>query len=139
MRKFHAELFFSKFLREEYVINQNEINRPKEYIHRIVKYSKGFLEFSNEEALELFITEKFIEALKAWANQYVEIEELDHSDEQLETQGILLKDDNISFDGRLSYSRFYKIISDEGEAMNDPATWIFNDKNFMLNILLYHI
>ena len=129
LRKFHAELFFSKFQREEYVISQNEINRPQEYIHRIVKFSKGFLEFSNEDALEFVITEKFCEALNAWANQYIEIEELDHSDENLETQGIILNEDDISFDGRLSYSRFYKIISDEGESMNDPATWKFNDKN----------
>jgi len=129
LRKFHAELLLSKFYNKERVIHKNELNRPDLYIKRIVKFSKGFLEFLNEDELEIGLTDLFFETIAEWNDQYSEIEELDHSDENLSNQGIIIDDDYISFDGKLSYSRFYKVITDEGESMNDPKAWSFNDKN----------
>ena len=129
IRKFHAELLLSKFLRQERVLSMKEINRPMEYMLRIVKYSKGFLSFINEEAGEIELTSNFFLAMEGWHKQYQEIEELDHSDSNLLEQGILLTDDGLTFDGKLTYSRFYKVISDEGESMNDPNDWKFNDQN----------
>ena len=67
--------------------------------------------------------------MEAWHKQYHELEELDHSDENLLEQGIILDNEGVSFDGKLTYSRFYKVISDEGESMNDPEIWHFNDEN----------
>ncbi len=129
IRKFHAELLLNKFNYEEKVINKGEINRPDSYIKRMVKFSKGWLEFINVEALEIQITDEFFGRISVWKKQYTNVTELDHSDDNLAEQGILMKDDGLTFDGRLIYSRFYKIISDEGESMNDPRTWEFNDKN----------
>jgi len=129
LRKFHAEMFLAKFNSGERVLSSDDINRPEEYIKRIVKYSKGFLTFINEEALEIKLTDNFFLQMEGWKSQYQEIEELDHSDENLLDQGIILTDDSVSFDGRLSYSRFYKVISDEGESMNNPDEWVFNSEN----------
>lgn len=129
IRKFHAELLAKKYIYKEKVLSADEIMRPDDYIHRMVKYSKGFIEFINEEKLELKLTTQFFDAMDAWHKQYTLVEELDYKDENLLEQGILIKDDKISFDGRLTYSRFYKVISDEGENMNDPESWTFNDKN----------
>ena len=128
IRKFHAELLYTKYKRGERVLNQKEINRPAEYIQRFVRFSKGFVEFINEDALEMEIKQDFFDACEEWEKQYIEYEELDHSDENLEKQGISMIGGNIVFDGRLIYSRFHKIISDEGEAMNDPRFWKFNEK-----------
>jgi len=105
------------------------LNRPVEYINRIVKFSKGFLEYIDEEACEIRITETFFTRMEGWHKQYSDIEELDHSDENLLEQGIIANEHGISFDGRLTYSRFYKVISDEGESMNNPEEWQFNDKD----------
>jgi len=133
IRKFHAELLFSKYINQETVISMSEIDRPKEYLDRMVKYSKGYLEYINEDAGEIQIKKEFFEACQKWENQYNDVEELDHSDENLSEQGILIKDDTISFNGKLVYSRFYKIISDETESMNDPNHWTFNDKDIELH------
>jgi len=133
LRKFHAEILLAKFLNQERVINKNEFSRPIEYINRIVKYSKGYLEFIDEEACEIKLTDAFFDRLTAWHSQYSDIEELDQSDENLLEQGIIATDDGISFDGKLTYSRFYKVISDEGEGMNDPETWNFNDKDISMH------
>lgn len=122
-------MLLGKFLNSERVLNLNEINRPLEYLKRIVKFSKGFLTFINEEAGEVKITDNFFLRMEGWQKQYQEIEELDHSDENLLEQGILLSDTGLTFNGKLSYSRFYKVISDEGESMNDPNDWVFNDKD----------
>jgi hypothetical protein len=132
IRKFHAELLVSKYLLREKVIASSEIDRPKEYIDRVVKYSKGFIEYANEGEGELFLTELFFETLGRWHRQYSEIEELDHSEENLIDQGIIATEENITFDKRLIYSRFHKLVSDEGEAMNDPVHWLFNDENIDL-------
>lgn len=129
LRKFHAELLLSKFNNGERVLNAKDFNRPVEYINRIVKFSKGYLEYIDEENCEIKITDTFFLRMEAWYKQYSDVEELDHSDENLLEQGIIIEDDKITFDGRLSYSRFYKVISDEGESMNDPEDWAFNDKN----------
>jgi len=128
IRKWHAEILYSKFVSKENLLCKEEISRPEDYIKRMVKLSKGFIEFINEEKFEMRLTDLFFETMASWARQYADLDELDHSDENLEQQGIIVKDDNITFDGRLTYSRFYKIISDEGESMNDPAQWVFNDK-----------
>jgi hypothetical protein len=133
IRKFHAELLYNKYLNSETVISKEEIDRPQEYLDRMVKYSKGFLEYINEEAGEIKINPIFFETCKKWERQYNSVEELDHSDENLAEQGIIIKDDFISFDGNLVYSRFYKIISDESESMNDPKHWVFNDKNIEIH------
>ena len=114
IRKFHAEILLTKFLNSEKVLNQNEIDRPVEYIRRMVKYSKGYLAFIDEEACEIKLTQAFFDKMTAWHQQYSDIEELDQSDENLLEQGIIANDKGISFDGRLTYSRFYKVISDEG-------------------------
>lgn len=132
LRKFHAEILLSKYLAGERVLNQKELNRPYEYIHRIVKFSKGFLEFIDEEACEIRITDAFFDRMDSWHKQYSDVEELDHSDENLLEQGIVMDEEGITFDGRLTYSRFYKVISDEGESMNNPEQWRFNDKNINL-------
>ena len=129
IRKFHAELLLAKILNEEYVISKEEFNRNEDYIKRIIKFSKGYLKFINEEALEVEITKLFVVRVQNWIKQYTEVEELDHSDEGLEDQGIIIDGDQITFDGKLSYSRFYKIISDEGEAMNNPKDWVYSEKN----------
>ena len=129
IRKFHAELFLTKYFNKERIISMNEINRPKEYLDRMVKYSKGYLEYINEEAGEIKITDAFYLRIEAWLKQYLEVEELDESDENLLEQGIIITDDGITFDGKLTYSRFYKVISDEGESMNNPKDWIFNAEN----------
>jgi len=106
-----------------------KIARPEGYIHRMVKFSKGFIEFINEDELEMKLTDAFFTQMEKWRKQYSGIDELDHSDENLEEQGIIVDDDNISFNGKLTYSRFYKIVSDEGESMNDPKQWKFNAKD----------
>jgi len=133
LRKFHAEILLTKFLNNETVLSQIELNRPPDYLKRIVKYSKGFLKFLNEEEGEMEITKEFFTQMRSWYKQFTDVEDLDHSDLNLEEQGILLRDDSISFDGRLTYSRFYKVVSDEGEGMNDPKHWAFNDKNIELH------
>ena len=127
IRKFHAELLLKKHQYEERVLNKDELQRPAEYIKRIVKYSKGWLKFINEEALEIELTQEFFDAVDIWTKQYSNFSELDHSDENLESQGILIDGDNITFNGKLMYSRFFKIVSDESEAMNDPNQWKFNN------------
>ena len=129
IRKFHAELLLAKYLGGERVLNQGDLDRPIEYIKRIVHFSKGFLKFIDEEKGEVEITDLFFLQMEGWHKQYSDIEELDHSDTNLLEQGINITEDGISFDGKLIYSRFYKVISDEGESMNTPQTWIFNDKN----------
>lgn len=103
------------------------MNRPKEYVDRMVKYSKGFLEYINEDNMEIQLTIPFLEQMTQWFTQYSNVEELDHSDENLKEQGIHLQEDVIRFDGKLSYSRFYKIISDEAESMNDQRLWLYSD------------
>ena len=123
------ELLLTKFKSQERVLSKEEVARPAGYIQRMVKFSKGFIEFINEEALEMKLTDTFFDQMDRWNKQYSDIDELDHSDENLEEQGILIdEEESISFDGRLTYSRFYKIVSDEGESMNDPKLWAFNDK-----------
>lgn len=129
IRKFHAELLATKYRISEKVLNAEELKRPDAYVKRMVKYSKGFLEFINEEALEMKLTDIFFSQMSLWTRQYIDIEELDDDDETLEEQGIIVKDDNITFDGKLTYSKFYKLVSDEGEGMNDPETWLFNNVN----------
>ena len=129
IRKFHAEKLISKYKNGERVLNQDDFSKPKEYIKRIVRYSQGFLKYIDEEACEIEITKTFFDKVAQWEQRYSDIEELDHSDENLEKQGIILRDDSITFDGNLSYSRFYKVISDEGESMNNPEEWLFNDIN----------
>ena len=129
IRKFHAELLATKYRLGEKVLSKDEIKRPDDYIKRMVKFSKGFLEFINEEALEIKLTDSFFDSMDVWKRQYIELEELDHSDANLGDQGIIVTDDNITFDGKLTYSRFYKVVSDEGESMNNPESWLFNDKN----------
>lgn len=129
IRKFHAEMLLGKYLNSERVLNLKEIGRPIEYLSRIVKFSKGFLVFINEKEGEVKITDNFFLRMEAWHKQYQEIEELDHSDENLLEQGILITDEGITFDGKLTYSRFYKVISDEGESMNNPNDWLFNSEN----------
>jgi len=129
IRKYHAEILIGKYFNGERVLNQNEINRPVDYIKRFVNYSKGFVEFINEEACELKLTDNFFLKMESWVKQYSQIEELDHSDENLLEQGIVITDQGITFDGRLTYSRFFKVISDEGESMNNPKEWLFNDNN----------
>lgn len=129
LRKFHAELLLSKFLNQERVLSAKELGRPIDYINRIVKYSKGYLSVINEEAGEVKIEDSFFIRMEGWSRQYSDIEELDHSDENLLEQGIIITDDGVSFDGKLTYSRFYKVISDEGESMNNPEHWVFNGKN----------
>ena len=109
-------------------MNRSDFDRPIEYVKRMVKYSKGWLKFINEEKCEVKITDNFFLRMEGWHTQYSDIEELDQSDENLLEQGIVLKDDGLTFDGRLTYSRFYKVISDEGESMNTPEDWLFNDK-----------
>lgn len=132
IRKFHAELFLTKFFNKERVITMNEINRPAEYIERVVKYSKGYIEYINEEAGEIRMTDMFIFRIEGWLKQYTEIEQLDESDEKLLEQGIIITENGITFDGKLTYSRFYKVISDEGESMNNPDEWLFNAENISL-------
>ena len=66
--------------------------------------------------------------MRGWSKQYNNIEELPSADVNLTEQGILLFGDKITFNGKLTYNRFYQIISDEGEAMNNPKSWIYNDK-----------
>lgn len=128
IRKFHAELLYGKYLQRERVISQNELKRPKDYIDRIVKYSKGFLEYINEEETELQLTDFFFKTVETWVQMYSNVEELDYDEKNLLTQGIIFdEEDNIKFDSNLTYSRFYKLISDEGEALNDPSMWKFND------------
>jgi len=129
IRKFHAEILYTKFLNREKVLNATELGRPIDYMKRMVKYSKGFLKFINEEAGEVKLTDSFFLKMEGWMQQYSNKEELDHSDENLIEQGIILKDEGVSFDGRLTYSRFYKVVSDEGESINDPKSWQYNDKN----------
>ncbi len=131
IRKFHAELLLAKFMRDEKVLCQMDLKRPKEYINRMVKFSKGWLEFINADALEMQLTEHLFEAIGKWQTQYSNKAELDTNDKNLEEQGIIVRDDGISFDGRLIYSKFHKIVSDESEAMNDPRQWIFNTKNIL--------
>lgn len=133
IRKFHAELLYGKFLNDEKVISQGEIDRPKEYLDRMIKYSKGFLEYINEESGEMAIKPLFFETCRSWEKQFSQVEELDHSDENLSEQGIIIKEDHLTFNGKLSYSRFYKIISDESEAMNDPKYWLYNDKDIEMH------
>jgi len=132
LRKFHAELLVAKYLREERVLNETEIQRPADYLKRMVKYSKGWLVFINEDALEIELTQDFFDAIAKWMKQYSTITELDHSDENLAEQGIIVDEDSITFDGKLIYSRFFKIVSDESEAMNNPTHWQFNTKNILL-------
>ena len=129
IRKFHSMLLFSKFLRDERVLSGGEINRPKDYIDRMVKFSQGFLEYINEEETEIKLTETFFDQMKKWQNQYSPIDELDEEDENWAEQGILVDGDSISFDGRLIYSKFQKLVSDEEESINDPLSWHFNDQN----------
>lgn len=133
IRKFHAELLLTKYNREEHVLNKEELQRPAEYIKRIVKFSKGWLTFFDEEALEIQIDDSFFTTMQKWYKQYSTIDELDSDDLTLNEQGILIdsENDKITFDGRLIYSKFYKLISDEGESMNDPNSWDFNDKNIL--------
>lgn len=127
IRKFHAELLYAKFRNRERIVTAQEIDRPEDYIHRMVHFSKGFITFSNEERLEMQLTDLFYDKMREWSQRYNKVEDLDHSDENLEKQGIILDDDLIHFDSNLTYARFYKIISDEGESMNDPREWAFND------------
>jgi len=129
IRKFHAELLYAKFARDERVLKGEELRRGKDYIDRFVKYSKGFVKYINEEALEMQITPVFFNQMNRWFTQYSSVEELDTNDDNLQEQGIYLGEDHIRFDGKLSYSRFYKIISDEGESLNDQRNWLFSDKD----------
>lgn len=129
IRKFHAELLHDKYRRGERFITASELDRPEDYIQRFVKFSKGFVEFTNEDAGEMTLTSDFFDQMDVWKKRYVMVEELDTKEENLEDQGIILKDNYITFDGRLSYSKFYKIISDEAEGLNDPNSWVFNDTN----------
>lgn len=129
IRKFHAELLFDKYRRRENILTIKELARPKDYINRFVKFSKGFVEFTNEEEGEMILTEPFFTQMDLWFKRYSSVEELDAVEENLEEQGIILKNDHVTFDGRLSYSKFYKIISDEGEALNNPSSWKFNEEN----------
>lgn len=99
----------------------------------MVRYSKGFLEFVNEEEGEIVMTDEFFTQISSWLKQYQEVEELDESDEKLNEQGIIINEDDITFDGKLTYSRFYKVVSDEAESMNNPEEWVFNDKNIEIH------
>jgi len=93
----------------------------------MIKYSRGYIKYINEEQIEMQLTEEFFDQMTKWFKQYSTIEELDMDDENLLEQGIHMGDDYIRFDGKLSYSRFYNIVSDEGEALNDQRLWLFSD------------
>jgi len=95
----------------------------------MIKYSKGFLEYINEEALEIKMTDIFFEQMSVWCKTFSGVEELAKEDEELSKQGIVLEEDRIKFDGNLNYSKFYKMVSDEGEGMNDPNYWQFSIDN----------
>jgi hypothetical protein len=133
IRKFHAKLLYDKYLRKERLLLPKEIDRPKDYIMRLVNFSNGCLEFINESKLEIEITQKFFDLIDIWTNQYDDIEDLGFDDEKLTTQGILIEDENICFDGNLNYSTFYKLISNEDENMNNPEEWEFNDQNIEMH------
>jgi len=132
LRKFHAELMHSKLISRTLIITKSELSRPDEYIKRTVKFSKGFLEFINEEALEIQITELFFKQFLRWQQQYSGVEALDIDDSKLVEQGIILTDDGLTFDSKLIYSRFKTILGDEIENMNDPSKWTFNEENLEL-------
>jgi hypothetical protein len=114
LRKFHAEIFLSKFLNNERVLSANELSRPIEYIKRIVKYSKWYLSFINEEAGEVHIEDNFFLRMEGWHKQYQEFEELDHSDANLIEQGIII--DGVS-QNATAYNTFY----DLGNGFNGSA------------------
>lgn len=130
IRKFHAELLVRKYHNDERVLSSSELNRPKEYVDRMVKYSEGFLNYINEEEVEIEITDKFREQMKKWHRQYSPQDELDEEEEESwSEQGIIVEDDSITFNGKLIYSKFRKLVSDEQESINDPRLWEFNDKD----------
>jgi hypothetical protein len=129
IRKFHGEILYRKFERNERIITGDELNRPKDYIDRMISYSRGFLEYINEEAVEVKITELFFEQMRKWFKQYSPVDELEVVDANLEEQGIILQDDKITFDNKLTFAKFQKLVTDEAESLNDPRTWVFSDKN----------
>jgi len=129
IRKFHAEILYHKFLNKEKILSRNELNRPQDYILRMVKYSNGWLEFANEEEGEMFITEKFFGDVVKWFSKYCSTEILDEDDSVLAEKGIVLKDGDIYFTQELTYSKFHKLVSDETEAMNNPRNWKFSNEN----------
>lgn len=104
-------------------------NRPKSYIRMMVKHSKGFMEFINEENSELKLTKEFFHQMRHWFRMYNGTDEFTEDDKELSEQGIYLQDDLIRFDCNLNYSKFFKLISDESEGMNDPNSWEYSEEN----------
>ena len=73
LRQFHAELLYDKFKSNDKIITVHELNRPKEYIDRIIKYSGGYLKYINDDEIE--ITEDFFNRCIAWEKKYPQVEE----------------------------------------------------------------
>ncbi len=129
IRKFHVEILYMKYINQERVLKSSELDRPKDYVDRMVKYSHGFLEYINEEAGEILLTDLFLATMMKWHKQFNKNEELSSDEEVLKEQGIEISEDDLIFDHNLNYSKFYKVISDESEGLNDPKIWKFDEKS----------
>jgi hypothetical protein len=129
IRKFHAELLFSKYRARDKLLKFSELERDLSYIKRFVKFSKGFVDFIDEESGEMILTNLFFDYIEKLVRQYKPIEDFDANDQSLAEQGIYIDETDIHFDNKLTYSRFYKLVSDEGEALNDPSLWKYSEDN----------
>ena len=65
--------------------------------------------------------------MQKWFEIYNPVHELDKEESKLIDKGIVFEEEYLKFNGKLDYSRFYKIISDEAEGLNDPNMWKFSD------------
>jgi len=129
IRKFHAEILYMKYANQERVLKASELDRPKDYVDRMIKFGHGFLEYINEEAGEILITDLFYTSMTKWFKQYNQCEELASDEATLKEQGIEISDEDLIFDKNLNYSKFYKVISDEAEGLNDPKIWKFDEES----------
>ena len=129
IRKYQAELFYNKCKFQETTITVGEFERDVEFVKRLVKFSNGYLEWVDDENTIVEMQKSFLDFLQRIEIKHDEHQELEHKEEDLQNKGINFIDDKVRFDGQLNYSKFFNIVSDEEERLNDPKIWIYSEQD----------